>query len=99
MSIGPVSLTVVYCRVSSTVGQIGGELSPAPVLRLIIGAVGSILLLDRPPPPFVPAVPRDRFVKPRVERDARLPSEGTQLGRVEAITAIVAGSICDRSYQ
>src|SRR5579862_2322548 len=67
-----------------------------PVLSLVVRLELRVLLFDRTPPPLVAAVPVDRAEQAGVERFLRCPSECAKLRRVEAVPAVVAGTIRHR---
>src|SRR6478736_1002674 len=69
------------------------------VLRLIVLLERHVVVLDRPPPPLVRAVPGHRLGEPGVEGDQRGPPERVELGGVERIPAVVAGPILDVADQ
>src|ERR1051325_1429115 len=76
-----------------------GTRSAAAVLALVVLAELGVLVLDRPPPPLVVAVPPDGFCEAVVERLARPPAQRPQLPGVERIAAIVAGTVGHRLDQ
>src|SRR6185503_1830482 len=76
-----------------------GTRSAAAVLALVVLAELGVLVLDRPPPPLVVAVPRDSFREALFERLPRPPAERLQLRGVERVAAIVAGTIGHRLDQ
>ena len=70
------------------------------VLRLVVGAVLGVLLLDRAPPPIVVRGTTSTVsASPSSNAHRRRPSQLAQLRRVERIAAIVAGPIGHRPNQ
>src|SRR3954469_9137446 len=69
------------------------------VLRLVVRPERGVVLLDRPPPPLVLAVPVDHLAQADLELDLWRPAETAQLRRIEAVPTIVPGSIGDRLDQ
>src|SRR5215207_1360009 len=71
------------------------RLRAAAVLRFVIRLEGRIALLDRPPPPLVLAIPRDRFCQTLVKRHLGLPAQGAELAGVERVAAIMSLPVLD----
>ena len=72
------------------------SLGPLTVLFLVVVAKRRVPVLDRSPPPLVGPVPLDRSPQAVAERHLWCPTQGTQLGGVQAVPAVVAGPVGHR---
>src|SRR5215471_12771732 len=70
--------------------------SAVAVLFLVVLPERRILILDRPPPGLVLAVPLHRAREPLLELLARRPAERFELLRAQRVAAVVPGAVGDR---
>src|SRR6266542_4050884 len=80
-------------------GTAATRVSAVTVLSLVVLAVFRVLVLDRPPPPLVLAIPVHSFREPLVKAFLWFPSKRLELRGVERIASVVSGAIRDRRDQ
>src|SRR5579884_4489578 len=57
--------------------------------------IGEVAVLERTPPRFVVAIPRDRFPKALVEWDLRLPAQRVDFRAGDRVAAVVSFAVGD----